>query len=172
MITSDVLFTAPFRKRTSQEFRNEISKKAQLSLVLFPELGTKLKIGLTTSWGVLALAHTKLMPEQIKISINPNYKTISYFTLGHELTHFVQKISDIPSGEKPCDIWAMARNQLFLDVPPFYLKIPLFVSNNWCKYAKAIRELCIQSIEYKSEHPRAHYIVRLENQICNLEANR
>ena len=173
MTTNNVIFTTPFRKRTSQEFRDDIFKKSQMVLPLFPELkGDKFKIGLTTSLGTVARAYTRLAPDQIKIGINPINKTISYFTLGHELTHFVQHISDIPSGEKTCDIWTIARNELFLDETPSYLKIPLFIHDNWNKYANAIRELCIKSIKYRNEHPRAHYIVRLEKQIHELEVNR
>lgn len=104
--------------------------------------------------------------DRIKIGYNPTEEP-SCFVLGHELTHFVQCISDIPHGEKSCDIWTIARDRLFLDRPPGYLRIPRAVRDAWDVHADAVRALCVEAIDQRA-NGRRRYIVWLEREIAKL----
>jgi len=74
-------------------------------------------------------------------------KKVSYNTIGHELTHLVQGMNGIPEGEKQCDIWTLARHQLFCDEAPTYLDLPRSIRDHWPDFAIPVHKLCIQAIE-------------------------
>jgi hypothetical protein len=108
---------------------------------------------------------------------------VTYQTIGHELTHLVQGLvySDrsmarslarqrIPSGEKQCDIWTLARDFLFCDDPPTYLKMPRVIREGWPNYADEIRQLCIAAIEKRKTHRL--YIRWLESEIRKLSSSK
>jgi hypothetical protein len=56
----------------------------------------------------------------------------------------------IPSGEKQCDIWTLARHELFCDDPPTYIKMPQIMRERWLDYAEPVRRLCIAAIQKRS----------------------
>jgi hypothetical protein len=100
---------------------------------------------------------------------------LSYNTIGHELMHLVQGLSHldhpaatdrIPGGEKPCDIWTLARSELFCDEAPTYLKLPAAIRANWPSYARSVRALCIAAIEKRAAYRL--YISWLEQEIHKL----
>jgi len=51
-------------------------------------------------------------------------RRLSYFTIAHEFTHLLQARRLVPSGERACDLWALARSPLLNDAPPGYLRLP------------------------------------------------
>lgn len=164
MIENKFHLTNPFIKETSQAFRDDLLAKLKVVCPLFPELtADRLEVGITTYY--VACACTP-MKDRIKIKLNPKQQ-VSYFTLGHELTHFVQDISNVPHGEKQCDIWTIARNKIFLDEPPTNLYIPSETNREWDMYSEAIRELCINAIEIRKS--KRHYIKWLEQEIKQLQ---
>ena len=55
----------------------------------------------------------------------------------------------IPYGEKQCDIWTLARHELFCDDPPTYIKMPRIMRERWLDYAEPVRETVHRS------HPEA-----------------
>jgi hypothetical protein len=86
----------------------------------FPELqGLTVKVGLTKRRSVLGLASLGATP---MIWIRP--RRIHRFALAHELTHLLQARKLVPGGEKTCDLFALARSAEYVDVAPFYLKVP------------------------------------------------
>jgi hypothetical protein len=104
---------------------------------------------------------------------------VTYQTVGHELTHLVQGLSygarwnaraadpnKIPSGETQCDIWTLARDPLFCDDPPTYIKMPRRMRERWPDYAESVRELCITAIAKR--HTQRQYIRWLEQEIRKL----
>ncbi len=149
------------------------------SLRHFPELhGRTITIGYTrTNLGSAVLPrHTKSEP---KLTVRLNARKLTYNTIGHELTHLVQGLSlferpdrlstaanKFPGGEKQCDIWTLARSSLFCDDAPSYLKLLRVVRENWPRYAKSVRALCIMAIEKRKTH--RFYIRWLESQIKQL----
>ena len=92
-------------------------------------------------------------------------KGVSYFTIGHELTHLLQKpgLGIVPDGEVQCDIWTLARSRIFLDGMPTYLDVDPCRDEDWKFHAGAVRELCIRAIEERT--CRRKYIVWLRNMI-------
>ena len=49
---------------------------------------------------------------------------LAYFTIAHELTHLLQARGFVPTGERACDLHALARSPLVIDSLPGYLKLP------------------------------------------------
>ena len=58
----------------------------------------------------------------------------------------------VPSGETQCDIWTLARDPLFCDDPPTYIKMPRVIRERWPEYASQVRDLCIAAIEKRHTH--------------------
>ena len=149
----------------------------QAALRHFPELhGKMITVGYTTAH--LGVAMVPRHPDADLI-IRLKVRKLTYNTIGHELTHLVQGLSHcypdfndivsagrIPGGEKPCDIWTLARSELFCDEAPTYLKLPVIVRTNWLNYAKAVRALCQTAIEKRATHRL--YINWLEAEIRQL----
>ena len=164
--------TNQLKLKISTEFKYELDRKLRASLQLFPELeGERIEVGLTTTPFCLARAKTSLR-DRIKICLNPHFP-VTYFTLGHELTHFVQHLDEeetgtkIPYGEVQCDVWTLARHELFLDSVPCYLKVPIHISNDWWRYSNLVRKLCIEAIEIRKT--KRQYMKWLEHQIIALD---
>ena len=49
------------------------------------------------------------------------------------------------SPETQCDIWTLARSELFCDDAPTYLRMPRAVRDNWRHYAGRVRSLCVRN---------------------------
>ena len=134
------------------------------TLTHFPELeGDHIDVGVTRAFGYAAFALTG-DKSRIKIRFNPVAK-LSYHLLGHELTHFVQRLGTIPHGETQCDIWTLARHAIFCDEPPAYLRIPRAIEDAWNDHAATIQALCIEAINQRA-NGRRRYIVWLERIIA------
>ena len=76
------------------------------------------------------------------------------------------KEGKIPGGEKQCDIWTLARNELFCDDPPTYIQMPRFMREHWPDYAGNVRRLCVAAIQKRRTHRL--YIQWLESEIGKL----
>lgn len=141
---------------------SQLVQKLEASLKLFPELGDEpVTVGLTTSRRLDGLA----IPNERLIRLNPlRRRMVSYFTIGHELTHLLQPpgLSLIPSGEVQCDIWTLARDELFLDEKPSYLQINCD-GRSWGRHAHAVQRLCRYAIDERSRNRQ--YIVWLQRQL-------
>ncbi len=164
-----IRFTPAMRQRLTPR----VPAMLQASLRLFPELqGKNITVGYTR-----AHLGSALIPRDIaaELTIRLHVRKLTYNTIGHELTHLLQGLSHlddstanarIPGGEKQCDIWTLARSELFCDDAPTYLKLPLVVRTHWPQYAQLIRRLCIAAIEKRATHRL--YIRWLEEQIPRL----
>lgn len=170
-----LLFTPLMKKHLTRRVHTML----RASLRHFPELqGRTITIGYTrTNLGTAVLPrHAKSEP---KLTVRLNARKLTYNTIGHELTHLVQGLSlferpdrhstaanKFPGGEKQCDIWTLARSSLFCDDAPSYLKLPRVVRENWPRYAKSVRALCIIAIEKRKTHRL--YIRWLESEVKQL----
>jgi hypothetical protein len=134
-----------------------VQHRIERSIAQFPELtGRTITVGLTRSADGTAEA------ENMTIRLNVRQrKSVSYFTIGHELTHLLQSggLGMVPSGEIPCDVWTLARCELFLDDRPTYLCSHLWTQQNWPHQAQTVRNLCLQAIEVRKTNRR--YLVWL-----------
>lgn len=171
MIQNQIYITKQLRSEMTQEYRYELDRKLRAVLPLFPELDAeRLEVGLLSAPFTYAAAKTNLK-DRIKIVINPRY-SVTHFMLGHELTHFVQHLDDeetglkIPYGEIQCDVWTLARDELFLDKQPFYLKLPNYIYDHWWRYSKLVRKRCIDAIEIRKT--KSHYLKWLEHELFEL----
>ncbi len=120
------------------------------SLEQFPELqGKCISVGYTKRYGEADM-------RRLLIRLNP--RKLSYYVIGHELTHLVQGMNNrleahaIPKGEIACDIWTIARSDLFLDEPPGYLDVGRRVLLDWKLHRDRVRSLCIKAIEKRKVH--------------------
>lgn len=168
-------FTPLMKKRLTRRAAIMLER----SLSYFPELrGKTITVGLTRKH--LGSASISYRGGTIsRLTIRLKVRKITYQTIGHELTHLVQGLvhgdrpmarslvqQKIPSGEKQCDIWTLARDFLFCDDPPTYLRMPRAIRERWPDYAEAIRQLCIAAIEKRKRHRL--YIRWLESEIRKL----
>ena len=166
------VFTPRMKKRLSKR----VIDMLQNALHQFPELqGKKITVGYTSAH--LGSAVVPLREEAAaKLTIRLKVKKLTYQTIGHEMTHLLQGLSKIhlkerkvgaseaiPYGEKQCDIWTLARSQLFCDDPPTYIRLPRAIRENWPVYSKSVRRLCIAALEKRKS--QRLYIQWLESRI-------
>jgi hypothetical protein len=168
-------FTPLMKKRLTRRAQAMIGR----SLTYFPELqGQSITIGYTRAHlGTAVLSYQR--ESEPRLIIRLKVRKLTYQTIGHELTHLVQGLGrghgntgspfgweSIPSGEKQCDIWTLARDPLFCDDAPTYLRLPRVMRERWPDYAAEVRKLCITAIK-KRENFRL-YIRWLEGEIRRL----
>lgn len=162
-----------------QRLTRRAHEMIERSLQLFPELkDTVITVGYTRKHlGSATVIYRKGMIERMIIRLK--VRKVTYQTIGHELTHLIQGLAHgdrtrsraadpdkIPSGEKQCDIWTLARDPLFCDDAPTYIKMPRILRERWSDYAESVRELCIAAIEKR--HTQRQYIRWLEDEIRKL----
>ena len=168
-------FTPLMKKRLTRRAQAMIGR----SLTYFPELqGKSITVGYTRAHlGSAVLSYQR--ESEPRLIIRLKVRKLTYQTIGHELTHLVQGLGrghgntgspfgweSIPSGEKQCDIWTLARDPLFCDDAPTYLRLPRVMREQWPDYAEEVRKLCLTAIK-KRENFRL-YIRWLEGEIRRL----
>ena len=170
------VFTLPMKKRLSRR----ALKMLHDALRHFPELhGRKITVGYTSAHLGSAVVPVRFGRRVPKLTVRLKVSRLTYNTIGHEFTHLVQGLSKIhsargkleddgkiPCGEKQCDIWTLARSNLFCDDAPTYLKLPRAVRASWPIYARSVRRLCIAALEKRKTYYR--YMRWLESRIKNL----
>jgi hypothetical protein len=140
----------------------DVEHRIDRSVAQFPELtGKKITVGLTRSADGTAEVKNMI----IRLNVRQR-KSVSYFTIGHELTHLLQPggLGLVPSGEIQCDVWTLARSELFLDDRPSYLCSQLWTRQNWPQRAQTVRNLCVQAIELRKTNRR--YLVWLNEALA------
>jgi len=125
----------------------------------FPELdGVSLKIGLTRSSSGMAV------PGGNEIWLNPFH--VSNHTIAHEFVHLLQRRgTDVPQGERSCDLFSLARHWTLNDVNPSYVKVPPALLENdgtlAPRTAALVYHTAVESIRKKREGMR-NYIAWFE----------
>ncbi len=169
--------------RLTPQMKPRLTRRAhdmiERSLKLFPELdNATITVGYTRKHlGSATVIYRKGIVHRMIIRLK--VRKVSYQTIGHELTHLIQglahgdrssaRLADparIPSGEKQCDIWTLARDPLFCDDAPTYIKMPRTIRERWPDYAESVRRLCVSAIEKRATQRR--YIRWLEDEIRQL----
>jgi len=167
--------TPPLKRRLTRRAQAMIGR----ALPYFPELrGKSITVGYTRKHlGSASIRYRKGLIVELVIRLR--VRRLTYQTIGHELTHLVQGLArgdrravsslhgeNIPSGEKQCDLWTLARDQIFCDDAPTYLRLPRIMRERWPDYAEGVRALCRAAIEKRKSHRR--YIRWLEEEIKKL----
>lgn len=162
-----------------QRLTRRAHEMIERSLQLFPELdGSVITVGYTRKHlGSATVIYRRGAIDRMIIRLK--VRKVTYQTIGHELTHLIQGLAHgdrsgaraadpdkIPSGEKQCDIWTLARDPLFCDDAPTYIKMPRLLRDHWPDYAETVRKLCIAAIEKRHSHRQ--YIRWLEDEIRKL----
>ncbi len=99
--------------------RNDVLRRVAYVRRYFPELeGETITVGLTRAASGMAI------PGGTQIWLNPS--RLSYHTIAHELMHLLQRRElGIPSGEKACDVFSLARHWTLNDERPSYARVPV-----------------------------------------------
>lgn len=162
-----------------QRLTRRAHEMIERSLELFPELkDTTITVGYTRKHlGSATVVYRKGMISRLIIRLK--VRKVTYQTIGHELTHLIQGLAHgdrskahsadpakVPSGEQQCDIWTLARDPLFCDDPPTYIKMPRLIRERWPDYANQVRDLCVAAIEKR--HTHRLYIRWLEDELRKL----
>src|SRR6185436_5461861 len=170
-----IRLTPPMKQRLTRRVHGMIER----SLLLFPELkDAVITVGYTRKHlGSATVVYRKGVITRLIIRLR--VRKVTYQTIGHELTHLTQGLAHgdrsrsraadpakVPSGETQCDIWTLARDPLFCDDPPTYIKMPRIMRERWAEYSESVHELCIAAIEKR--HTQRHYIRWLEDEIRKL----
>ena len=170
-----IRLTAPMKRRLTRRALEMIEN----SLKHFPELqDTTITVGYTRKHlGSATILYRKGIITRLIIRLR--VRKVTYQTIGHELTHLIQGLAHggrsrsrsadpakVPSGEQQCDIWTLARDPLFCDDPPTYIKMPRSIRERWPEYADQVRHLCIAAITKR--HTHRFYIRWLEQELRNL----
>ncbi|HVP14339.1 MAG TPA: hypothetical protein VMS88_02275, partial [Terriglobales bacterium] len=101
--------------------RARILERLEFVRRFFPELaGESVRVGLARKRGILGWA--SLDPDHPGVWVRP--RRLDSFTIAHEFVHLLQARDLVPHGERACDLWALARSPLLVDVPPSYLRLP------------------------------------------------
>lgn len=152
-------FTAVLKEQLTPDLREKIER----AYGAFPELQPKrVRVGLTHKRWLDGYADG----EEFCIRLNVSRRRgVSYFTIGHELTHLLQKpgLGTVPEGEVQCDIWTLARSPLFLDEMPGYLDVHPVTEKDWGRHAAQVHELCRRALEVR--HSNRRYIVWLKQSL-------
>lgn len=168
-----------FTPQMKQRLTRRASEMIEHSLRYFPELkDSTITVGYTRKHlGSATVVYRKGVISRLIIRFR--VRKLTYQTIGHELTHLIQGLGRgnltasratdpdrIPSGETQCDIWTLARDPIFCDDPPTYIKMPRNLRERWPEYAESVRELCIAAIDKR--HTQRQYIRWLDQEIRQL----
>jgi hypothetical protein len=154
-----IRYTAPMRRAMTPALEQRIHR----CLLEFPELANRaISIGVTTSAEGTAQAESMI----VRLNVRPR-KPVSYFTIGHELTHLLQSggLRTVPDGEVQCDVWTLARSELFLDDRPSYLCPYLWTRSTWPHCSMRVRQLCIEAIEQRRTKTNRRYLAWLRGEL-------
>ena len=119
-----------------EEVRRELVSRLEELHPYFPEMKTRMKIGITRALDGLVFQSNdgvvKLMLD-VRRRRDGSWKYPTYWTMAHELMHLAQFNSNgTPSGERACDVYALARMPpRFIDDSPSYLVVPPAARKRW-----------------------------------------
>ena len=162
-MTLDISWTRVALKLPSEVRRGLARRLATLS-PYFPEMSPRVTIGITKAYDGSAFqdedGSVKLMLE-VRRRRDGTWRLPTYWTVAHELMHLAQFNSkSIPSGERACDIHALARLPTrFIDDSPSYLVVPRGLRGSWPQEAAALaHRLAQEALELRDEGLRRYAV--------------
>ncbi len=144
------------------EVRSEIARRLETLHKYFPEMTTKMQVGLTRMYDGLAFqsdsGRVKLMLGVHKPRKGGwNYPTC--WTIAHELMHLAQfNSSGIPGGERATDVYALSRlPPELIDDSPSYLVISKRLRKAWGpSFSRLAHDLALEAIRRRREGLRTY----------------
>ena len=145
--------------------RNNVFKKLEYVRRFFPEFGREIiRVGLTR------VASGMAIPGGHEIWFNPSQ--ISFHAIAHEFVHLLQGRHGIPTGERSCDLFSLARDWTLNDTAPYYLSVPRrFIDENGHidpHHARLIYTAAKQAIELRQRGLR-NYISYFERTLAKTD---
>jgi hypothetical protein len=151
-------FTSRLARKKGQ---GRLFTKLDQARALFPELEDR-----TITVGVSERSDGLACTERWAIWFRS--RNVSYYVIGHELTHLLQGGRGVPEGERSCDLFTMARDELFCDQAPLYLVLPSTVvtHNGWVRVGRRymLHHLAKDAVEEKGRG-RRNYIRWFEEEV-------
>ena len=125
----------------------------------FPELrhlDFELDLLPSSSWH-LGVTEQDRLPPRIRLRpARPTNPSLTY-VIPHEFTHLLQRpLGIVPSGERSCDLYAMARAGDGFRVSPGYLRVPRAVRAEWPSWAPMAATLARQALAERSGGRRTY----------------
>ncbi len=154
-----VVASAVLRKH---RLRNDVLRRVDYVRRFFPELdGETITVGLTRAASGMAV------PGGSRIWLNPS--RLSNHTIAHELIHLLQlRNLGIPSGERACDVFSMARHWSLNDDRPSYVRVPLSLMDGHDavpeSVARTLFEVALEALARREQGHR-QYIAYFEHEI-------
>lgn len=154
-----VVASAVLRKH---RLRNDVLRRVDYVRRFFPELdGETITVGLTRAASGMAV------PGGSRIWLNPS--RLSHHTIAHELIHLLQRRElGIPSGEKACDVYSLARHWTLNDDRPSYVRVPrsLCEENGAVseRVGRALFEIALDALDRRAQGHR-NYIAYFEREV-------
>jgi hypothetical protein len=155
--------------RLPPEVRAELASRLQRLKPYFPEMKTRMKVGITRFYDGLVFQSNegavKLMVD-VHRTRKGTWKYPTHWTLAHELMHLAQFNSDgIPGGERACDMHALSRlPPELIDEAPSYLVVSKEIRKIWgTKHAKLAHELAGDALK-RRDNGLKHYAVWWEDE--------
>ena len=160
-----ITLTRPLARHRS---RRALLEKLHYVRRFFPELdGRTIRVGLTRTAAGLAV------PGGCELWVNPSQTT--NHSLAHEFVHLLHGKNDVPTGERSCDVFALARHWTLNDSPPFYVRVPAeFQSTGGEMQPESARIICAvarRALDMKREGLR-NYIAYFEKTLESLRPAR
>lgn len=151
-------FTRKFRNKKGQ---SRFLKRLDAARRYFPELADEtVKVGITIN-----------APGKADISGKGVYfrsRNVSYYVIGHELTHLLQGSGHVPKGERSCDLFTLARRVEFCDEAPNYIKVPKRLLDERGFIRKEFRGMVHETAKaalVRRERGRKNYIAWFEKEL-------
>jgi hypothetical protein len=155
------------RPLSRHRLRNHLVRKLHYVRRFFPELdGQTIRVGLTR------IATGLAVPGGDELWVNPSQT--SYHSLAHEFVHLLQGKHNVPTGEKSCDVFSLARHWTLNDSPPFYVRLPAEFQTTGGKirpeYAKLIYTVARRAVDMRKTGTR-NYISYFEKTLDDLRSS-
>lgn len=138
------------------EVRSELTRRLDRLHPYYPEMTPRVTVGLTRFYDGLAFQSNS---GKVRLWVNvyrsrkDGWKYPTYWTLAHEMMHLAQFNEDsIPSGERACDVYAMARipPELIDDSPSYVVIVPRIRDEWGARHQKLAHDLAKEALERRS----------------------
>jgi len=152
------------RKFKSKKGQSRFLKRLNEARSYFPELeGETVKVGITIN----APGKADIVGKGVFF----RSRNVSYYVMGHELTHLLQGSGHVPKGERSCDLFTLARRVEFCDEAPNYIKVPKRLLDGRGYIRKEFRGMVHETAKaalVRKEMGRKNYIAWFEKELPSI----
>ena len=152
------------RKFKSKKGQSRFLKRLDVVRSYFPELvGETVKVGITIN----APGKADIIGKGVFF----RSRNVSYYVMGHELTHLLQGSGHVPKGERSCDLFTLARRVEFCDEAPNYIKVPRRLLDDKGYIRKEFRGMVHETAKaslVRRKMGRKNYITWFEKELSDI----